>query len=122
MKSYWTRPRNWDHHWNVVLHEDWVIGDCQLGYFSMRVSPTITWKLMVRQKKGWFGCSKWYDVRQFRLQSDLCEYLNKMVDNSNEGYLITWMKFIDEDEEKERLDSLKKEYCGFDLDRKITRV
>lgn len=77
---------------------------------------------MVRQKKGWFGSSKWYDVKRFKLQSDLCEYLNEMVDTTNEYHWLRWMEFIDKDEEKERLDSLKKEYCGFDLDRKITRV
>lgn len=121
MKPYWTRLRDWDNHWNVALHEDWVIGDCQLGYFSIRVSPA-TWKIVVRQKKGWFGCSKWYDVERFKLQSDLCEYLNELVDITDDTHWIEWMTLIDKREEKDKQDRLEERYCGFGVDGKITRL
>ena len=122
MKPYWTRLRDNDNNFSVVLHEDWIIGECQLGYMSMKVSRQRTWTLMVRQKKGWFGCSKWYDVRRFEDFENLCINLNGIVEDSNEDHWIAWMELIDENNEKEKLDRLKKEYCGFDLDRRITRL
>jgi len=106
MVYHWARRRTEDY-W-YTMHEDWILGDYQLG---IRRFENGTTTLEVRKRKGRFSVSDWEIV----LKADdkkVCgelRYLLKSRDRMEETYKhLVWRR-----EEREKAEKLA-EYCDYD--------
>lgn len=110
MVYHWARKRTGDGLY--TLHEDWTLGDFQLGIRRWDEIST----LEIRKRKGRFGVSDWELIVQAddKKVCDTLRYLLNRVERLDEAYdLLIWRR-----EEKEKADKLA-EYCGYDPDGKL---
>lgn len=111
MVYHWARRRTEDY-W-YTMHEDWTLGDYQLG---IRRFENGTTTLEIRKRKGRFGVSDWEIIYKAddKKACDELWFLLRRAERLAEQYdLIVWRR-----EEKEKAERLA-QYCGYDPNGKL---
>lgn len=116
---HWARRRlyeDYDH----VMHEDWIFGNHQIAYryYSENEHRDGFYRVVMRERSGWFGVSKWYTIRDLREDEFelVCRTIRSIVDGADNEKLSQFIKDTDAREKEEEIEELKRKYCGFDLD------
>ena len=114
MSPYWARSESSNLLHNLILHNDWIIGDIQFGYILF------DYILVVRQKLGRFNRTEWVQVEEFSTQDGLCRYLNDAIESADIKFWQEIIKIHFEDIKKAENEEQYKKYCGFDPKKRIS--
>lgn len=119
---YWARNRDDDWYSDMVLHNNWIMEDIQLGYISFEEEEKSVFALKARRRKGYWGASGWYLIDVFVTLEELCAGLTKVMNEHDVIGLHRSMDKFDERKAEEKRRELMAKYCGSDPEKRISRI